>query len=70
MELPTQILALLNPGNPSTGGGFIDAVKGPLLILVIALGLALLIAIVILRRRRMEMKMTWNIIICIGMKIS
>lgn len=52
MELPTQILALLNPGNPSTGGGFLYALKGPLLILAIALGLALVIAIVILTMHR------------------
>ena len=52
MELPTQILALLNPGNPSTGGGFLDSLKGPLLILAIALALALVIAIVILTMHR------------------
>jgi hypothetical protein len=52
MELPTEILALLNPGNPSTGGGFIYALKVPLLILAIALGLALVIAIVILTMQR------------------
>ena len=52
MELPTEILALFNPGNPSTGGGFIYALKGPLLILAIALGLALVIAIVILTMQR------------------
>ena len=52
MELPTEILALFNPGNPSNGGGFIYALKGPLLILAIALGLALVIAIVILTMQR------------------
>ena len=52
MELPTQILALLNPGNPSTGGGFLYALKGPLLILAIALGGVLVIAIVILTMHR------------------
>ena len=52
MEFPTQILALLNTGSPNTGGGFLDALKGPLLILVVALGLALVIAIVILVTHR------------------
>ena len=52
MELPTEILALFNPGNPSTGGGFIYALKVPLLILAMALGLALVIAIVILTMQR------------------
>ena len=52
MELPTEILALFNPGNPSTGGGFIYALKVPLLILAIALGLGLVIAIVILTMQR------------------
>ena len=52
MELPTEILALFNPGNPSTGGGFIYALKVPLLILAMALGLALVIAIVILTMHR------------------
>ena len=52
MKFPTQILALLNTGSPNTGGGFLDALKGPLLILVVALGLALVIAIVILIAHR------------------
>ena len=52
MELPTEILALFNSGNPSSGGGFFAAVKGPLLILAIALGLALVIAIVIMTMHR------------------
>ena len=52
MELPTEILAIFNTGNPSTGGGFFDAVKGPLMILAIALALALVIAIVILTMQR------------------
>ena len=52
MELPTEILALFNPGNPGTGGGFIYELKVPLLILAIALGLALLIALVILVTHR------------------
>ena len=52
MELTTQILALLNPGNPSAGGGFLDSIKGPLLILAIALALALVIALVILTVHR------------------
>jgi len=52
MEFNTQILALLNPGNPSAGDGFLYALKGPLLILAIGLGLALVIAIVILTLHR------------------
>ena len=52
MELPTEILALFNPGNPGTGGGFIYELKVPLLILAIALGLALVIGIVILTMQR------------------
>ena len=52
MELPTEILALFNSGNPSSGGGFFAAVKGPLLILAIALGLALVIAVVIMTMHR------------------
>ena len=52
MELPTEILALFNSGNPSSGGDFFDAVKGPLLILAIALGLALVIAVVIMTMHR------------------
>ena len=52
MEFPTEILALFNPGNPSTGGGFIYALKVPLLILAVALGLGLVIAIVILTMQR------------------
>ena len=51
-KFPTQILALLNPGTPNNGGGFLDALKGPLLILAVALGLALVIAIVILVMHR------------------
>lgn len=52
MKLTIQILALLNPGNPSAGGSFLDSLKGPLLILAIALALALVIAIVILTMHR------------------
>ena len=52
MKSPAQILALLNTGTPNTGGGFLDAFKGPLLILAVALGLALVIAIVILAMHR------------------
>jgi hypothetical protein len=52
MKFPTQILALLNTGSPNTGGGFLDALKGPLLILAVALGLALVIALVILVTHR------------------
>ena len=52
MKFSTQILALLNPGTPSTGDGFLDAFKGPLLILAVALGLALVIAIVIFATHR------------------
>ncbi len=51
MTTPGQLLALLNPGNPNTGG-FLDSLRGPLLIVAIALGLALIIAIVILAMHR------------------
>ncbi|MEE2943415.1 MAG: hypothetical protein VX413_08425 [Verrucomicrobiota bacterium] len=47
-----QLLALLNPGNPNAGAGFLDSLRGPLLIVVIALGLALTIAMVILVMHR------------------
>jgi hypothetical protein len=52
MELTTQILALLNPGDPRAGGSFLFSIKGPLLILAIALALALVIAIFILTMHR------------------
>ena len=42
IKFPTQILALLNPGTPNNGGGFLDALKGPLLILAVALGCSML----------------------------
>ena len=45
------MLALLNPGNPSNDG-FLDMVKGPLLIVVVAIGFALIIALVILATHR------------------
>ena len=51
MDMPTRMLALLNPGNPNTGG-FLDSLRGPLLIVAIALGLALIIAMVILAMHR------------------
>jgi len=47
-----QLLALLNPGNPNAGGGFLDSLRGPLLIVGIALGFALVIAMVILMMHR------------------
>ena len=52
MELTTQILALLNPGDPRAGGSFLFSIKGPLLILAIALALALVIAIFVLTMHR------------------
>ncbi len=48
---PGQLLALLNPGNPNTDG-FLDSLRGPLLIVAIGLGLALIIAMVILAMHR------------------
>ena len=45
-ELTIRALALLNTGSPNPGGGFLDALQGPLLILAVALGLALMIALV------------------------
>ena len=45
------MLALLNTGDP-TAGGFLDSLKGPLLIIAIALGLALIIGMVILTMHR------------------
>lgn len=50
-DMPARMLALLNTGDP-TAGGFLDSLKGPLLILAIALGLALIIAMVILTMYR------------------
>ena len=52
MSIHFQILALFNPGNPNIGGGFLDSLRGPLLIVAIALGLALIIAMVILAMHR------------------
>ena len=51
MNIPQRMLALLNPGNPSNDG-FLDMVKGPLLIVVVAIGFALIIALVILATHR------------------
>ena len=48
---PGQLLALLNPGNPNTDG-FLDSLRGPLMIVAIGLGLALIIAMVILAMHR------------------
>ena len=50
-DMPARMLALMNTGDPNAGG-FLDSIKGPLLILAIALGLALVIAIVILTMQR------------------
>jgi hypothetical protein len=50
-DMPARLLALLNSGNPNAGG-FLDALKGPLLIIAIALGLALIIGMVILTMHR------------------
>ena len=52
MEISAKTLALLNTGSPNAGSGFLDALKGPLLIVVLAFGLALIIAIVILITHR------------------
>mgnify|MGYP001247859852 FL=1 len=51
MTTPGQLLALLNPGNPNTDG-FLDSLRGPLMIVAIGLGLALIIAMVILAMHR------------------
>jgi len=51
MDMPVRMLALLDPGTPH-GGGFLDSLKGPLLIIAIALGLALIIGMVILTMHR------------------
>ena len=50
-DMPARMLALMNTGDPNAGG-FLDSIKGPLLILAIALGLALIIAMVILTMHR------------------
>ena len=52
MSIHFQILALFDNGNPNVGGGFLDSLRGPLLIVAIALGLALIIAMVILAMHR------------------
>ena len=52
MSIHFQILALFNNGNPNVSGGFLDSLRGPLLIVAIALGLALIIAMVILAMHR------------------
>jgi len=52
MSIHFQILALINNGNPNVGGGFLDSLRGPLLIVAISLGLALIIAMVILAMHR------------------
>ena len=45
--LSQKVLALLNNGNANAGGGFLDSLKGPMLIVVIALSIAILIAFII-----------------------
>ena len=45
--LSQKVLALLNNGNSNAGGGFLDSLKGPMLIVVIALSIAILIAFII-----------------------
>ncbi|MBC8242923.1 MAG: hypothetical protein H8E20_00895 [Verrucomicrobia bacterium] len=47
-----QLLALLSPGTPNATGGFLESLRGPLLIVAIALGLALIIAMVIFAMHR------------------
>ena len=43
VNIPPQMLGLLNPGNPSNDG-FLESLKGPILIVAVAIGLALIIA--------------------------
>ncbi len=47
-ELTIRMLALMNPGTPHPGGGFLDSLRGPLLIFAIGLALALVSALVVL----------------------
>ena len=44
-------MGLLNPGNPSNDG-FLESLKGPLLIVAVAIGLALIIALLLLTIHR------------------
>ena len=51
MDMPLRMLGLLNPGNPSNDG-FLESLKGPLLIVAVAIGLALIIALLLLTVHR------------------
>ena len=51
MNMPPPVLGLLNPGNPGNDG-FLESLKGPLMIVAVAIGLALIIALVILTVHR------------------
>ena len=51
MNMPPRMLGLLTPGNPGNDG-FLESLKGPLLIVAVAIGLALIIALVILTTHR------------------
>ena len=50
-NIPPQMVGLLNPGNPSNDG-FLESLKGPLLIVAVAIGLALIIALLLLMVHR------------------
>ena len=51
INMPLRMLGLLNPGNPSNDG-FLESLKGPLLIVAVAIGLALIIALLLLTIHR------------------
>ena len=51
MNMPPRMLGLLNPGNPSNDG-FLESLKGPLLIVAVAIGLALIVALLLLTVHR------------------
>tara|TARA_Y100001968_G_scaffold104672_1_gene94621 strand:+ start:7288 stop:7665 length:378 start_codon:yes stop_codon:yes gene_type:complete len=48
MEKTHNILGLLNPGTPSGGGGFLDSLAGPVLIVGVALALGVIILLIVL----------------------
>ena len=52
MEKTHNILALLNPGSPSTGNGFFDSLAGPVLIIGVAVGLGIIILLFVLAKHR------------------
>ena len=51
MNMPLRMLGLLNPGNPNNDG-FLESLKGPILIVAVAIGLALIIALLLLTIHR------------------